>query len=184
MAISIARTFAVAGKRTLLIDADLRNPSVSRLLGHETGSGIAQIIGSAEVQKAFAASVARDPQSGLDVISGSSSALAGSDLLLGSPNFARLLHHAMRKYQAIVIDSPPVGVVVDPLVILPLVDLVVYVVRYARTGQRQAVAGIREIAGSRNARPLVTVLNQSRDAPGGYYYRYGAGGAPEKPGGP
>ena len=172
IAISIARTFALAGKRTLLIDADLRNPSVHRLLGQEPGSGLVEIIGSGTLRRHSQPRSRRNPQSGLDVIFGSSAGLAGSDLLLGSPNFGKLLHHAMRKYQAIVIDSPPVGVVVDPLVILPLVDLVVYVVKFAATGQRSAIAGMREITGSRNAKPLVTVLNLSRAMTGGYYYRH------------
>jgi uncharacterized protein involved in exopolysaccharide biosynthesis/Mrp family chromosome partitioning ATPase len=171
IAISIARTFALAGKRTLLIDADLRNPSVHRLLAREPGMGIVETIGSSDLPKALSAAIGKDPESDLDVLYGTSSGFAGSDLVLGSSAFAKIFHHAIRKYQAIVIDSPPVGVVVDPLVVLPLVDLVLYVVKFAATNQRSALAGIREITGSKNAKPLLTVLNLSQARAGGYYYR-------------
>jgi hypothetical protein len=49
---------------------------------------------------------------------------------------------------------------------------VLYVVKFAATNQRSALAGIREVTGSRNAKPLVTVLNLSRAMAGGYYYRH------------
>jgi hypothetical protein len=68
---------------------------------------------------------------------------------------------ASQAYHRVIIDCSPVGLFVDPLVVLPAVDLVLYVVRHAATGQRTVIQGIAEITGSRNFRQLAAVLNMS-----------------------
>ncbi len=180
-ALALARTYALSGSRTLLIDADLRKPSVHRHLGHEPQKGFVDFLlgqADAEMSGSF---YARDPASPLAVIMGAARSDFPTDQLLASPRFRNLLEQARQVYDMIIIDSPPLLPVVDARYIAPCSDALVLMVKWAATGQgdiRRAQAMLAEAA--RPDTPLLPVLGQVPEGPGsraryGDYSGYASG---------
>ncbi|MFC7705098.1 Wzz/FepE/Etk N-terminal domain-containing protein [Plastorhodobacter daqingensis] len=163
LALALARTHALAGKRVLLVDSDLRRPSLHRLLDLVPDLSLLDYLRDpAEAGTSFCA---RDPLSGAEVILGAGAAESPTDQLLASEGFAALLGEARAAFDVIVLDSPPVLPVVDTRYIAPLADAVVLVVRAGETAQgdlRQSVAQLQEVM--RPGAALCLALNQEDES--------------------
>jgi polysaccharide biosynthesis transport protein len=124
------------GTRVLLIDADLRRPSVSKQLGlmDDDGAGFAGAIG--DDSKAIADVVRQlDRPNGLDVVP-AGCATAEVHELLRSPRFGDLLREARESYDFIVLDTPPLVPVCDAALVSRLVDGTLVVVAAHETPRR------------------------------------------------
>ena len=167
-ATNLAVAFARAGKRTLLIDGDLRRPRVhhSFSLTNEVGftSAIAGA-GLAEVVQKV------DGEPNLSVITSGPLPPDPSELL--SSQKARALIDACRgQSDLLIIDSPPVLVVSDPLVIASSADGVILVASAGETDRRQVERAAEQLA-QVNAPAIGAVLNSlDADHGGSYSYRY------------
>lgn len=175
LAISLARSFSIAGHSTILIDADLRHPSIQSLVGERSPTDLVELLHNVTNQVADGTDLENffylEKKSGLSIITTEALENQASDLLVGSANFAELLAIARMKFEYIVIDSPPVGYLVDAKIMSPQTDLVLYVVKQNSTSQQDTVLGLRDIV-SNTGRPAVSiVLNNVRSIFGGYYYR-------------
>ncbi len=159
-ALALARTYALSGSRTLLMDADLRKPSLHRHLGYEPQSGFLDYLRDSEARDLEGSFYARDPASPLALIMGAARAELPTDQLLGSARFASLLKQAREVYDIVIIDSPPVLPVVDARYIAPRADAVVLVVKWAGTGQGDLRAALQPLSEAmRPDAPLHPVLN-------------------------
>jgi capsular exopolysaccharide synthesis family protein len=156
LAIALARAMAGTGRRTLLVDCDLKHPSVARLLPVKSPSTLPSLL-QAPLQVSELP-VAHDKRGGIDVLNAEATKYP-SDLLLASHEFKALIDNARARYDTVIIDSPPIGFVVDASIMSRLCDAVLYVVRYASTNQRDVVAGLREILGVPDSPRPVMVLN-------------------------
>jgi len=131
---NFATLIAATGARTLIIDADLRRPTLSRHATPHCKAGLIEaVLHKATMQEAIFV----DPATGLDVlpISLSTAALSSADLL-GSGTFAALLDAARRQYEYIILDLPPVAAVVDARAVSPQVDAFVLVVQWGSTSRQ------------------------------------------------
>jgi capsular exopolysaccharide synthesis family protein len=131
IAANLAELFAKTGKRTLIIDCDLRTSSLSRQMGSQSEYGIVEAInGSVEVEKC----IVRANDGGLDLMPATDSETAVlSGELLGSERMRLLLQRLGDIYEVIIVDMPPLAAVVDGLGIGSVLDSVVLVAEWGAT---------------------------------------------------
>lgn len=132
-ALNLALSFAATDKRVLLIDCDLRRPKLSRLLDLSAPAGLSNLLLDPSL---LDKSVLRRYGS-IDII------LAGDippnpSELLGSARMEKLLEQLRAAYDYIILDTPPVNMVTDAVVLAPRSDGVLFVVR-ANQSERGAV---------------------------------------------
>ena len=168
--LNIAISFAEAGQRVLLIDADLRRPTMARLLMEGGDPGLSNILaGMCREEEA----IHKDRYPTLDVIFSGVIPPNPSELL-SSPRMEKLLQSLSARYDYIFIDTPPVNVVTDACVLSALLDGVLFVVRQNQSERDTVSKGVNQlnIAG---AKILGFVLNGSFAKSGGNkkYDRYG-----------
>jgi capsular exopolysaccharide synthesis family protein len=159
LATALARTYALAGKRTLLIDCDLRKPSIHRHVDREPTPAFVNLL-RGEADPGLASMVAVDHATNLSVILGARPAEFATDELLMSARVRALLTRARLHFDYVVIDTPPVEAAVDALYLARLCDVALFVVRWARTPQnvaRKAVAALKGNVGGET--PVIAVLN-------------------------
>jgi succinoglycan biosynthesis transport protein ExoP len=177
VALSLARSMAVARRRVLLIDCDLRRPSLHSSVGLPPDDRLRQMLAGELQVDDLATLVTRDPRSDASLILASASFDMPTDQLVGSQAFVQLLGWARENFDAVILDSPPVGSVVDGLYIAPLADAILYIVRAGATRQSEAKAGLAAIAGAkRDDTVLMAVLNQQDRVDASYGKQYSAYG--------
>jgi len=166
MALSLARTYALSGKRTLIIDCDLRKPSLNRHLGLDPSTAFVDYLRAAvDTSGSLPKLTALDSSTGLMVILGGRRSNIPTDQLFMSGEMAKLIATARRNFDYIILDTPPVEPVVDGLYLARYVDVIAFVIKWAATPQssaKRAVASLRKSAPE--GIPLVAVLNQQERA--------------------
>jgi polysaccharide biosynthesis transport protein len=173
LAIGLALLAARAGQRALLIDCDLRHPSISGYFNAQRGSGLVDFLtGATTLDEAL---FAAGP---ITVLPAGSISQNPADLL-GSARMKQMVAHLREAYDYVVIDSPPVAPVVDTKIIQHLADKIVYIVRWQTTPREMVSQCIDQLApGRRLAGIAFNLVNESktpRIGPHGYYAgsRYG-----------
>ncbi|MCW2750391.1 MAG: capsular biosynthesis protein [Aeromicrobium sp.] len=169
-ATNLAITLAQTGRRVLILDCDLRKPSVARILGLENAVGLLTVL----VGRADLGVCIQQHESGVDF-------LATGPL---PPNPAEVLEtQAMRdlllrlreEYDVVVIDAPPLLPVADPSILAPMVDGVLLVTRHGKTSKEYVHQAVQRVDGV-GSRIVGVVLNMApRRAVSGYGYGYGYG---------
>jgi len=151
-AIALARSVALTGARTLLMDCDLRRPSVAGVLGITAEPGLDhESLGGQEPGRALATAggeidrlVRRDAATTLDIIT-AADAPDDASVLVTSERLRLLLGEARARYDLIVIDAPPVLAFVDARVLSRSADSTVLVVRWRRTPRVQVMAALKTL---------------------------------------
>jgi capsular exopolysaccharide synthesis family protein len=179
--VNLAMALADTGARVLLVDGDLRNPSVASSLGLEGGVGLTTIlIGAATVDDV----VQRWRDTSLYVLPAGQVPPNPSEIL-GSEPMATLFDHLTKEFDYVLVDSPPVLPVIDAIVINKLVGGLVFVVAADRTRKRDLAAAMRALS-TVDATPAGFTFNMvaaGTSAPYRYgYYRFEADSAPTRPG--
>lgn len=123
--VNLAISLAKMGKRILLIDTDLRRPNLHNLLKLKNESGLSDVIGQFGD---FDQAVHRDVISCLDVLTSGAIPPNPSELL-GSSIFEELITRVKQEYDYVIMDTPPLGVVADTLLLKNYVAGYVFVVR-------------------------------------------------------
>ena len=181
VATSLASAYVLAGKRTLIVECDLRRPTMAKRLGAEQGPGLSDyLIGQAtpaEVVQRIP--LAPDPGNGaaaptLVAITAGSPTPRPAELL-ASKRFGAFLEQVRDAYDVVVLDSTPLLSVGDALQIVPRVDGVVLCVRADQTTREQARAA-RQALEHFPDRPIgvvVTGVKPGHELDYGYYsYAY------------
>jgi len=166
-ALSIAIQFAQSGQRVLLIDADLRNPSLHRTLGADNAQGLtncltgnmqpSEITLNTVVANLFAIPTGPLPPNPAELLSGK--------------KMQDLLELAVTKFDHVIIDSPPILGLADALVIANLVEGMLIVVESGKTRRAAAQASIKRLLSVR-AKPLGCLLTKMTSHTHGYGYEY------------
>jgi capsular exopolysaccharide synthesis family protein len=163
---NLAVALAQTGARVLLVDADLRRPTVAEVLGVEGGVGLTTVL----AREAELADVVQEwGTAGLHVLP-SGAIPPNPTELLGSPAMRRLVDQVRRAYDYVVIDTSPLLPVADATVLAGLVDGTVVVAhsgRVRRTQLTQALGNLERVS----AHVLGVVLNQIRRDEETYSYR-------------
>ena len=163
LAISIAQT----GKKVLLIDADLRRPTMAKLLVEKASPGLSEVLlGEVTEEEAIRPGVYPN----LDVLFSGEIPPNPSEIL-SSERFIALIEANAEQYDYILVDTPPVNVVTDACVVANLLDGVLLLVREGRANKedvRQAINNL-QLTG---ANVLGYILNGVASDGSKYYTAY------------
>ena len=151
VALSLAVSAAASGLNVLFIDADLRHPSASRFLELHKQPGLVDVLsGNVELRNA----VKYIDDSKIWVLSAGEKTQNPTDLL-ASDRMKTLISMSKNTFDIVVIDSAPVGPVIDPVVVSHSVDKVVFVVRWASTAREVVQQSVQRFPGHRKVAGIV-----------------------------
>ena len=153
---NLACALAQVNKSVLLVDGDMRRPKIGRLVGREKGApGLSNMVsGVAPISDC----IIKHEQGGFHVLT--AGFIPPNPLeLISSAKFADVLDKLKEVFDVVLIDSPPVGLVSDALVLTQVANEVIYVVKADSTPYQLARSGIKRLA-MVNAPVLGVVLNQ------------------------
>lgn len=173
---NVAGSFARHGKRTLLIDCDLRRPMLHRHFKQQNNAGL---IPWFEAGASLEGDLATSPTLGVIKIAENLSLLCSGGRskspteFLENPLFGQLLEKLKREYDLVIVDSPPLGAVTDSLLIAERIDEVIYVCRFNRAYRKHIRLYMRALRNGKNE-VLGVVLNGLSPRRIEYYsnYRY------------
>jgi capsular exopolysaccharide synthesis family protein len=138
-AMGYAITLANQGVKTLLIDADMRAPSIEKtFLGPEERPGLAEVL---ESQMTLGDAVQPTAVPGLDILSAGCPLTHALELLTRT-GIHSTLRNAAAAYECIIVDSAPVQSVSDAILLAEAVDCVCVVVRYGKTPRKDALRAL------------------------------------------
>lgn len=174
-AINIAIALAHTGARTVIIDADLRKPSIHRVFNIEDGNGLAQYLsGYIPMENLFR----KSDMPNLTVIASSGARPLYPAELLGTHRLRELLEYLAETRDYVIIDTPPIIPFADALVMSALADSCILVVN-SKVSRREVVKRACRILNDVGANLIGVVLNNidptQQGGYGGYYgynYRY------------
>jgi succinoglycan biosynthesis transport protein ExoP len=173
MALSLARAYAMSGRRVLLIDADLRKPSVHRHMGIDASTGLLEYLLHPKAGEGLGGILFREKESNLLAIVGARRSDVPTDQVVASKAFADLISLARSNFDMVVVDTPPVGPVVDGLYLAPFADVIAFVVRWASTSQQDARQAVQRLeAAKRPEVQILAILNQQEGSASSYRNKY------------
>jgi len=166
-AANIAAVMAQSGTKVLLVDADMRKPRQHRIFGKKNEKGLTNILVGEEDWKS---SVNSTSIKGLDYITVGPIPPNPAELV-GSERMREMMETFLEQYDRVILDSPPIMAVTDPLVLSKMVDGVVLVLS-AGVATKDQVKRARQQLQTVQANILGVVLNNIDTAKDGYYYNY------------
>jgi capsular exopolysaccharide synthesis family protein len=176
-ALALAINFAQLGKRVLLVDADMRNPSLHKSLGVPNDRGLSNYLAGEGARDQL---VHDTEVPGLSLLTAGPTPPSPADLLMG-PRFLRLLEKSSEMgYDQLIVDGPPVLGIADAIVLGNQIPNVIFVVQAGRTRKsnirnalrRMRLAGLMPLG---VALTRLTAEHGHGGAYGGYGYGYGYG---------
>jgi capsular exopolysaccharide synthesis family protein len=164
-AISLARNFAQLGRRVLLIDGDLRNPSLHKILGSDNSVGLSNYLAGG-----IKPSAAIKPTKTLRLTFIPSGPLPPNPAeLLAGPKMVSLLTLAMEKFDQVVIDGPPIMGLADSPILSNLSSGTLLVIEAGASRVAIAKAALKRLLGAR-AHVVGALLTKFDARIGGYGY--------------
>ena len=161
VATSFGAFIAKSGARTLLIDADLRNPSMTRTLGYTNAPGILNMVAE---QCNYKELLISDSKLKLDFLPASARMkTSNSPDILSSATMKDMLKSASAAYDYILVDLPPILPVVDVKAAAHLFDAFVMVIEWGSTATNEIVKAV-ETSSVLSDRLLGVVLNKADEA--------------------
>jgi capsular exopolysaccharide synthesis family protein len=139
LALSLALFSVTTGRSVLLVEADLRRPTIGSFLNLPSGPGLSEFLRS----EATATDIVRQYR-GLHIITAGKPVFDSTELL-SSSQFDGLLRAASAKYDLIIFDSPPSLAVMDAHVLARRMDAILYCASYGRSQLDRVVRGIRSL---------------------------------------
>ena len=170
--LGLALSLARSGRRTLLVDADMRSPSVHEELGIDNKAGLSNYLsGKSELTKLVRPAMA----DGLDALT-AGPVPPNTPNLLSSSRFEKLIEDALELYDHVIFDSPPVMQLADGPIIASRVAATIYVLEAHGTQKTMSQIAMNRLVDAK-ARLLGVVLTKfdTRKANFGYGYDYGYG---------
>lgn len=166
VALNLATVIAQGGRRVLIVDADLRRPTLHRTFGVENRDGLTSLL----VRDAHPLEevVRPSPLPNLSLMTSGPIPPNPSELL-GSARMSQLLERLLEQFDLVVLDTPPVLAVTDPIVLAARADGVVVVVD-SRSTSTDALKRTSGALARASANVLGVVLNKLTARSGGYYY--------------
>jgi len=166
-AVNLASVMALSGKRTLLIDADMRRPNVLKTMDIPDGIGLSSwLIGEAVLEQM----IHKSDIPGLDVIGAGPIPPNPLELAEG-PRLADLFLAMRERYDQIVVDASPIGLVSEYVVLMRHIDVTLFVVRERNT-RRSALRTINEMVEEKKIGHVDLLMNdvKASHAEGYGYY--------------
>jgi len=166
-AINIASVFAISGKRTVLLGFDLRKPGMSKVLGTENMDGLSNyIVGATSLDD-----IVYKVDENFDTLP-SGVIPPNPAELIESPKCIELLNELKERYDVIIIDTPPIGLVSDAYTIARWCDTLLFVVRQDFTLKDALKYSITSLEDEK-LKNVGLVVNDIDNAKARYGYGYG-----------
>ena len=169
VSINLGLSMAITGKRTLLVGLDMRKPKLGNyIFGNKVPRiGLSNyLVGDVEVNDIINPS---NLDENLDIITSGAVPPNPAELLIGE-RLTRLMDEVRSRYDLVILDSPPVGLVADAYLLSEYISAAFYVVRAGVTQTRDL--RILEDIYQKNTLPKVGVILNGVKPQGGYYGRY------------
>jgi succinoglycan biosynthesis transport protein ExoP len=128
---ALAQIIAHAGKRVIMVDCDLRNPSLSTNLAPNASAGIVDVLSGA---RSLEETIWRDPKTNLAFLpSAKRTPVFHTSEILSSEQTGKLFDKLRGSYDYVIVDLPPLAPIVDVRATTPLIDCFILVVEWGRT---------------------------------------------------
>ncbi len=171
---NLATTFAQNGARVLVVDSDLRRPSIHKIINVSNSLGLTNLLLN---QNTLEEVIQRTSLASLDVLP--SGKLPSSSMgILSSPQMKALIGELKRRYDFVFFDSPPIMGISDAAILASEVDLVMQVIQYRRYPQPMTIRAkqLIEKVGGNLIGIVLNNINMASDENyyyySGYYYDY------------
>lgn len=168
VASNLAMTFAVAGKKTLVIGMDIRRPVLARFFGIDNRKGVTSFL-SGQVNKITDIIVPSDRNENLSILPAGPVPPNPNELLL-SDRTAQMFEELRKIYDAIIVDTAPIGVVSDTFLIAPHSDVQLYIAR-ANYSTKRCLSVLHGAIASGRLKSCYLVLNAVNIRSSSYSYR-------------
>jgi succinoglycan biosynthesis transport protein ExoP len=173
MAMCLARVHARSGRRTLIIDCDVRRPRLHELTGVANQAGLSDVLLQ---HRELNEVVLSDERSGAYFVT-AGGPVPDPAALLASDRMRRLLKDVASRYDLVIVDSPPVLSVSDARVLSQMMDKTVFLVHWGNTRRHDVMMGVKQLveAGADMAGVVLSRVNVRKHArygyrDSGYYY--------------
>jgi capsular exopolysaccharide synthesis family protein len=164
---NLATTFAQQGSRVLLVDSDLRRPSLHKILGVANNLGLTNYLLK---QNSIDEVIQTTPVASLDFLP--SGKLPSSSIgILNSVQMRAFIEEAKSRYDFVFFDSPPIMGVSDASILASEVDMAILVVQYRKYPQQMTLRA-KQMVEKVGGRLLGVVLNNINISQDSYYYYY------------
>jgi tyrosine-protein kinase Etk/Wzc len=160
---NLAQLLAAAGKRVLLVDADLRRGALHRHFSVDPGPGLSRVISGAAT---LDAAIVSTKTSGLDLLPRGDIPDSPAELL-ASPRLEETLAGASRRYDVVIVDTPPSLAVTDPVLVGRCASVNLFVLRAREHPVSEIAAALERFARS-GVEVQGAILNDVRPADGRY----------------
>ena len=168
--INLAVTLAQTGVRVLVIDGDMRRPSVHGSFGAENKRGLSNLLSNEMSEAEMLAVVQKEEESGLYLLT-SGPVPPNPAELIGSDQMRHVIFELGKTFDHIVIDSPPIASFTDGILLSAISDGVILVI-HAHECSRKVVQRSRQALLDVGAKVLGVVLNRVNLRSADYYYNY------------
>ncbi len=169
IAISLAISAACSGQKVVLLDGDLRHPATSRFFKLERNAGLVDLLmGTIGAQDVLIA----QKEAKITVIPAGTKTLNPPDVL-GSERMRLLVAHLAEQFDYVVIDTPPVGPVIDAAIVAKLSDITVFVVQWGSTARELVASCVQQLSTHKRVNGVVlnsVVQARAKKYGGDYYY--------------
>lgn len=162
---NLALTFAENGERTILVDCDLRKPNVHRSFGIPNRKGLIDIcLGGAPIDEC----IVKNHRGNFDILTAGERSIIPTQIF-NHESFANLIGELRKRYDRIIVDTPPLAPVSDALLVLRHMDGSIFTVRFNKVRTSGAKLSAKRLLDS-NVPCLGAVLNGLNFAVSDYYY--------------
>lgn len=168
--VNLAITLAQTGAKVLLVDADMRHPRHHRIFGVGNDRGLSEILASQMSEVEMLAMIDQHADSGVYLLP-SGNIPPNPAELLGSEQMLRLLAAMKNTFTHIIIDSPPMAVFTDSVLLASIVEGVLLVVHSGKCSRGQ-VRRTKRVLQDVSVRLIGVILNQAKLTPQHDYHRY------------
>ncbi|MBK5193980.1 MAG: polysaccharide biosynthesis tyrosine autokinase [Flavobacteriaceae bacterium] len=182
---NLARTLATTRKKVLLVGADIRNPKLHRYTNAPLeGKGLSDYLYDLEIQPLNIITTSQDREIQVDMVLSGSIPPNPAELFMND-RMENLLKEFTQSYDFIIVDTAPTMIVTDTLLISPLADTTLYVVRAGYT-EKKLLDFPKDLKQQGRLKGLAVILNDvdyskfSYGAKYGYSYGYGYGYGADK----
>lgn len=145
LASSMARMLSLSGRRTIVLDADLRAPTMHRVFDLQRGPGLAEFLTE---DRPLQEVIQHDVSSGTDVLTAGQSLAAPGDVLQ-SARMQELIGDLVVQYDTVIIDSPPVLAVCDAHILARLADRTIMLARWRSTRATTLMTALHRLSDDR-----------------------------------
>lgn len=169
-AMNLAAIFALAGHKTILVGGDLRKPKLHEDFQVDTSKGLSSYL----INKSELSDVIIETEiENLHVIASGPTPPNPAELL-DSPKMKGLITTLNKTYDYVIIDTPPIGLVTDGVILMQHADVNLYIVRHSYS-KRTALGIINNLYSQKQVENVHLIINDCTHSSSGYGYGYGYG---------